>query len=537
MPTNKNKQKNETQPVFPQFIIDRPDLFAAQNTSKVTGLFFTPKILVDKSKEYLTDVFGKNWQNEYFVWDCAAGIGNLLTRLSNKYNVWASDIDPGNVKTILRQRSLIDCDENLNLIPDHVFQFDFLNDSFDKLPMELKTIIDDPEKRKKLIIYINPPYAKTSSYGIEGRLLAADETKIFSQYKNTVGTETLNTLYVQFFVRIFHELPDAKIASFCRLRFITSHKLLKFWEIFLAQYKAGFICKPNTFDNVDVPFPAAFLIFDTEEKENITEIKADVLLHDTEQKNAVKQGEKIFRPTNVSKPIEEWRKTFYDPENESIGSMIIAEPNRQSNTGTFITNKPVQNDIDENMVANISKNNLTEMCIYFAVQECFEETWLNDRDQFRYPHDDWKKDIGLRGNCLIFTLFHEQNRISSNDGINRWIPFTEEEVHSRKKFDSDFMSKFVKQQSYSMETWDIINAGKKLWKYYHKKIKDNKTAPVNASLYDIRVFFQGHNDNGIMNTKSGDETYNKLITVLQKKICLLTKRIQPKVYKYGILKK
>jgi hypothetical protein len=54
-------------------------------------------------------------------------------------------------------------DEGFNLLPAHVFQFDFLNDKFDKLPAELKKIIDDPEKRGKLIIYINPPYAEASS--------------------------------------------------------------------------------------------------------------------------------------------------------------------------------------------------------------------------------------------------------------------------------------------------------------------------------------------------------------------------------------
>ncbi|MDR1458767.1 MAG: hypothetical protein LBI60_00915, partial [Bacteroidales bacterium] len=105
-------------------------------------------------------VFGDNWQEEYFVWDCAAGTGNLLAGLSNKYNVWASDIDQGNIETI---QSLIDIDEHLDLLPAHVFQFDFLNDSFDKLPEERRKIVSNPEKRKKLIIYINPPYAEVSS--------------------------------------------------------------------------------------------------------------------------------------------------------------------------------------------------------------------------------------------------------------------------------------------------------------------------------------------------------------------------------------
>jgi hypothetical protein len=535
MPTYRNKQTEETQPIFPQLIRDS---LVPQNTGGMIDSFFMPKILVDKSKEYLAEVFGENWQNQYFVWDCTAGTGNLLAGLSNESNLWASDMDQRNIEIL---KSLIDRDASLNLLPDHVFQFDFLNDSFDKLPAELKKIINDTEKRKKLIIYINPPYGKASPYGAEGKLPVDDETKTFSQYKNTIEPETLNELYVQFFIRIFHELSGVTLASFSRLRFITSHKLLNFWKIFFAQYKAGFICKPNTFDHVDYQFPVAFLIWNTEEKEKITDITTDILFHDAEQKNAVKKGEKIFNHTNVLKPIADWLKTVDDSASEPIGSMMIAVPNMQSNTNTFITNKTLQNDIDKDTVLNINKNNLLEMCIYFYVHQCFEQTWLNDRNQFRYPHDDWKKDIGFWGDCLIFTLFHEQNRISSHDGLNCWIPFTEEEVGVRGKFDSNFMSKFVKRQSFSIDTWDIIEVGKKLWKYYHKKIRANKTAnknvSLNASFYDIQEFFQGCNDKGIMNTKSDDETYNKLLAVLQRKLCRLAKKIQPEVYKYGFLNK
>lgn len=53
--------------------------------------------------------------------------------------------------------------KTINLLESHIFQFDFLNDSFDKLPESLQTIINDPEKRKKLILYINPPYAEATN--------------------------------------------------------------------------------------------------------------------------------------------------------------------------------------------------------------------------------------------------------------------------------------------------------------------------------------------------------------------------------------
>jgi hypothetical protein len=54
-------------------------------------------------------------------------------------------------------------DHGANLLKAHVFQFDFLNDDFTKLPPPLQDIINNPEKRKKLVMYINPPYAEVSS--------------------------------------------------------------------------------------------------------------------------------------------------------------------------------------------------------------------------------------------------------------------------------------------------------------------------------------------------------------------------------------
>jgi len=59
---------------------------------------------------------------------------------------------------------------------------------------------------------------------------------------------------------------------------------------------------------------------------------------------------------------------------------------------------------------------------------------------------------------------------------------------------------------------------------------------VNASLYDIREYFQGRNEKGKMNTKSEDETYNELIKNLRDTLNILAEKIEPKVYEYEFLK-
>ena len=85
---------------------------------------------------------------------------------------------------------------------------------------------------------------------------------------------------------------------------------------------------------------------------------------------------------------------------------------------------------------------------------------------------------------------------------------------------------------FSEEATLVFNAGRELWKYYHSQNEVN----VNASLYDIREYFQGRNDKGRMNSKSQDATYMTLIGNLREVLAILADKIKPKVYEYGFLK-
>nr|MBP9031544.1 hypothetical protein [Dysgonamonadaceae bacterium] len=150
-----NKYERPPKEEYWDYIVERRDLLVPQDIRERKGSFFTPQIWVELSQKYLTDMLGENWQDEYYVWDCAAGTGNLLAGLTNKYNIWASTLDQQDVEVMHDRIS-----NGANLLHDHVFQFDFLNDDFSKVPLPLQTIINDPEKRKKLVVYINPPYKR-----------------------------------------------------------------------------------------------------------------------------------------------------------------------------------------------------------------------------------------------------------------------------------------------------------------------------------------------------------------------------------------
>ena len=52
------------------YIIERRDLLVPQDVRERKGAF---------SQKYMTKHLGKNWQDEYYIWDCAAGTGNLFS--------------------------------------------------------------------------------------------------------------------------------------------------------------------------------------------------------------------------------------------------------------------------------------------------------------------------------------------------------------------------------------------------------------------------------------------------------------------------
>ena len=155
---------------------------------------------------------------------------------------------------------------------------------------------------------------------------------------------------------------------------------------------------------------------------------------------------------------------------------------------------------------------------------------------------------------MTFTLFNNSNNITSSEGTNHWIPFTEYEVNAQAKFESTFMTDFIKgkikkevanetlfEQAqaatqkplvFSEEATAVFDAGRALWHYYHAQ----KDVNVNASLYDIRAHFQGRNDKGRMNSKSDDAAYMQIIGALRESLKTLAEKIKPKVYDYGFLK-
>ena len=552
------------------YIIKRRDLLVPQDVRERKGSFFTPKIWVALSQKYLADVLGENWQDEYYVWDCAAGTGNLLNGLTNKYNIWASTLDQQDVD-VMKDR----IKNGANLLESHVFQFDFLNDEFDcgKLPADLLAIIKNPEERKKLLIYINPPYVEVGLAKEGHGKKDVQFTKIHTRYKTALGKAS-RELYAQFFIRIYTEIPSAKLANFSTLKNLQAPNFSGFRNVFRAKLEKIFLVPADTFDNVEGAFPIGFMVWDCAKEDVFHHISADVY---DRYGNFLEK--KTIRNTPPAELINTWLKQFSIETKQPIGFLNTKSNDFQHNNRLVLGMENVLSWGDAHN--SIVCNNLLVFCIYFSVRKCIASTWLNDRDQFLYPNEGWQADSEFQNNCLVFTLFHGQNRISSTEGINYWIPFTEEEVNARQRFESHFMTNFMagrlapkelritndelrnkrkgtlgalaEENSFvpteplvfSPEATAVFDAGREVWRYYHAQPNANP----NASYYDIREHFQGRSvpgrgnsatsdqnlRKGRMNSRSEDAEYNRLLGNLKTAMEALRLKIVPKVYEYGFL--
>ena len=526
---------------------ERRDLLIEPDRRESSGAFYTPPQWVDLSREYLNGVLGENWQNEYYVWDCCAGTGNLVYGLTEKERIFASTKDDPDV-TYMKTRD--------NLLPMHVFQFDFLNDDLfgDKVPEDLKRILKDPEERKKLVIYINPPYAEAASTttltrGNKNKKNVATNNKTYDKYKKIIGAAA-NEVFAQFFIRIYKEIPGAILAEFSKLKILQASNFADFRKVFRAKLEKAFIVPANTFDNVPGKFPIGFFIWDTNKDCIFSEINSEVYTYEKKRKEVKFDGYKFFANIDGHLFINKWYSEYYSNSKE-VGVMNTRGNDFQNQNYIRITSEN-----NKNHTNIITASNIIPSCIYLSVRHCIEADWLNDRDQFLYPRKAWKEDHEFQNDCLAFTLFHGQNRITSAEGINHWIPFAEKEVSAPMLFESHFMSDFIagkiKQDTqqtlfgdeesliptepiqFSPEAQTVMDAGRELWSYYMAQ-KDELKFNVNASYYDIRFYFQGKNNKGNMSSDSKDEKYKRILNKIKEAQKVLAEKIRKKVYLYGFL--
>jgi len=539
------------------YLLERRDSLLPLDERSFKGAFYTPLHIVDKAYDLLAETLGKNWQQNYIVWDMCCGVGNLEVKHSNHRNIFMSTLDQADIDVMRASNTCVAATK---------FQYDYLNDDIDafgqidysltnKVPETLRQVIADAKAgrkgAKKILVLMNPPYAEAANaLGNAGKTDVAKSAVGASM--NDLGYAS-RELFVQFLTRIKREMPSATIGMFSKLKYINAPNFEQFRDEWKAKYLGGFVVHSQAFDGLKGDFPIGFLIWDTSKHEALTRVETNAL--DAEGNPL---GEKTFENVPNDRFLSGWLPRLKtSTENIPLKNAISPQTAhakvtswREDAIGYMLANA---NDLQHASTLTalfssvcsqgngfyITKDNLWKVGVVFAVRRLVKPTWLNDRDQFLQPtrglSDEFKTD------CLVWMLFNGSNLSAGANGlewngrtwslVNNFIPYTEQEVGASGRFESDFMSSYIVDLKLSPEARAVLNEGRKLWKQFHgtqfeKKIRDEfKLNRPDVGWYQIRRAFEANADNEAVDFEPFKEIY-----------AALSAKLRPQVFEYGFLR-
>jgi hypothetical protein len=393
------------------------------------GEFFTPTIWVDKSYEYTTSVLGDDWKEKYVVWDPAWGTGNL-TRDYKFKELYCSTLN----------QSDIDTANQMGYNPEAVkFQFDFLNDPYEKLPEGLRKAI---EEGRNIFVLMNPPYATANVMGNNSEHKEGVAKTVMNELMIGEGWgKSSQNLYSQFFYRItkFQEInKKIKIGVFCKPLYLTGDAYGEFREKFLNYFgfEKGFLFEAGHFSDVSEQWGINFAIF----SENKNDIKTN-FIHDLIDINQDDLNLKVYGIKNLyntdgliqaSKWVREEIKNLKTFDAPQISSATVV---KQKGIGTIVQN---HFGYFYNNSNNVSKNNqsvgLFSSCCSAAhglsvisenIFKCINlfsarkimtgsfSNWINDKDEYFAPNENHPQYQQYTYDSVVYSLFNNSSQQSS----------------------------------------------------------------------------------------------------------------------------
>ena len=397
-------------------------------TRRKQGEFFTPSIWVDKAHEYISSVFGDDWKDKYVVWDPAWGTGNL-TRDYKFKELYASTLVYADIETANQM--------GYNPEAKKKFQFDFLNDSYDRLPQGLRNAI---ENGKQIIVLMNPPYAtstdlRNTSNGETLHKSGTSNTNVYSKMIEEGYGKGAEQLYSQFIYKIMG-YGNCHIAMFTKPLFISGPTFNVFRDKVISNYKftAGFLMNSSQFADVK-SWGLSFTILKNEKNEN--SFVYDVLEYvDFEIK---KTGEKNIYNTDNLKSLSEWvreeiknyrgskviiphltsalkvsdKEVAKEIEQNYIGSYIGLGNNVQRNDRgvTLLSSTGVQGNAKVSL--SIINDNFNKILCGFSARKLIEPSWVNEKDEYLAPNEEHVSYMLYINDCLVYSLFNNSSEQSS----------------------------------------------------------------------------------------------------------------------------
>ena len=409
------------------------DRLIEETKRRRSGEFYTPTPFVDYAHQMLSEQLGENWRDEYVVWDCCWGTGNL-TRDYRFKELYASTLE----------QAELTIGEHYNKEATK-FVFDFLNDPIEGdltgktgVPQGLR---DALQNDKPILFFINPPYARNSGDNNVGTSDEVCFTMVREVMNNCNMGVCVSNMYAQFLYRILMLKKQFNLSNIC-LGFFSPTLYLsgESWKHFRADFMNNFeFCKACTFKasyfaDVADSWGIAFSVW----KNGITQDQTTFshTMIDLEEGVVVPTGNKNIYNVDDAKTASVWlreeTKSLKTYESIELTSAIKVREKDGARQGRIVKdalgyfyNK--SNNVDKNTMgialfsaafsdnvgSSIIRDNFHKCTTLFAARKLIDKNWINSKDEYLAPNEShplWQEFVA---DSLIYSLFHSSSNQSS----------------------------------------------------------------------------------------------------------------------------
>lgn len=395
------------------------------------GEFYTPTLFVDYAHDMISKEFGEDWKEKYVVWDNSAGSKNL-TRDYYFNELYSSTLE----------QAELDISKHYNKEAVS-FQFDFLNDSLDKLP---KGLIEAFEQNKPIIFFMNPPYGSgCSGVGKSKESGTTSSSIINTQMKNDKIGGCSENLYAQFIYRIMmikrkYNLTNCHIAMFTPTLYLSGTSWKNFRMEFFKDfnYIDGCTFKASHFADVADTWGIAFSLWKNGVNENCLEFNHKII--DSVDGEVTAYGLKSIYNLDLTDSASEWAKqpikglkTTKTVALTSGVKVATEEKNRGSifddSLGYFVNggNNVIKNTQHIAMFScnygngnghGLSEDNFTRCTSLFSARRLVQNNWQNWADEYMKPNTEHEKWQEFENDSIIYSLFESKSNQSSLRNID-----------------------------------------------------------------------------------------------------------------------
>lgn len=524
------------------------------------GEFYTPTMFVDHAHDIMSRELGMDWKEEYVVWDASCGSKNL-TRDYKFKELYCSTLEQAELEIGKRYNQEATS-----------FQFDFLNDSLDKLPQGLLTAL---KENKPIVFLNNPPYATA---GIK-------EDKHKKGVAKTITNETIlndgigacsQNLYAQFLYRIDmikrrFNLTKCYIALFSPTLYLSGNSWKNFRKVFLNDFKFidAFTFKASYFADVADNWGIAFSLWEngeTIDKSNFIHTLVDEMdgkLTNVGTKSiynldGIMTASVWVKSQNVKETVEtpnlssglRVKEKLYKWAKNSIGYMYNNSNNVDKNaqevalfTSCFSGAHGV----------SILPDNFERVVTLFSARRLVSCNWQNWADEYIAPNTEHEKWSEFVSDSVVYSLFESKSNQSSLRNVEYkgkqwnikneffWMPTAKmQELANNNRYDEMYQNaqgvddRFVckwlndHKREISPEAQAVLDYATTLveqsMKYRNVFNEDNENYQImnfDCGWYQIKGMLKEYMPNEL---KQFNDLYNKL-----------AEKMRPLVYEVGFL--